>query len=939
MRFSLAYDMTDETVSDRFRTFLANHKVKQGEPFTHTSKGAWSVSEDGKRECVWRPGSYYVGSDDVEEFWTLYCNLISKRVFPTMTERPTPVGKPIGPLRVDFDIKSPASKARAKRQYTSATLDQIVAMYQEEIRLIVHPDEFEDKMLWCLVLEKPAPRKEKDGKGGVMCKDGFHLHFPHFICDGWTQDSYLRDRVTRRMVAENVWSGAELLDSVQTLIDSQMATKMWMMYGSANYKDKSSQPYLFTRALDHTQQSVPLERVFEEEMEGRQSTVQYYLPRFLSIKGCTQPITLTDHFVIRMPRPKKPVVVRDRSDEEILADLKRIEEGGLLDLISVDRVNDRNGWMDLGWTLFNIGQGCDTALQMWIDASMKSAKFIDGECEAEWAKMEMRGKTMASLIKMVQEDNPKEYNDWKVSQIDYWIDESLREKKPTECDIAMVVYRMYEGRFVCARSKKDVWFEFRNHRWYEVDDGHTIKRLLCTEVKDEYDRYASKLLDWRRDAQDEADRKRYETKIARCFAICHELKKVAFHDRVVKACKLRMYDGDFFDKLDQDPLLLGCENGVVDLKLGTFRPGRPDDYIGCSTKMCYQEYNSTDYQVETLDNFLRKVFPDPDLKEYFLDFFASCLEAGNVNKTFLVGTGIGNNGKTRTFKMLEIAFGDYCVKLQPETLIAGRGQAGGPRPDLIRSRYARLAMVDEISEREPVNIGVLKQLTGGDTVSARDLFERGKEQRDIRVKFTLVTSCNVPFKIPGQDTATWNRVRVLDFESTFVFPKDLDENPVPDDEREQMEQKKFVADLTLNDNWLADMAPVLLWMLVKRFPQYKARGIREPAKVRMSTDSYQLQNDIYRQFVNDHFVQIEGEQESVSVIEAARLFKGWYRENHPSYAKDRNSQIDAHTFRRQMTKRLGKPVQQGRAERWVGWKLVNESGDDPKDVQHFLGKP
>jgi len=916
-------------MATHFRTFLEEHKVRQGEPFTHTSKGAWKMI-DNSRRCVWEPGSYYIGSDDIEEFWTLYCNLITKKIFPTVTERPTPVGKPIGPLRVDFDLKAPIITG-LKRQYSPEILKKIIAIYQAEITTIIDPTEFEDKMLWCLVLEKPRPRKEKDMEYGTIVKDGFHLHFPHFICDAWTQDHYLRDRVTRRMIDEKIWIGVKLIDSINTLIDSQMAKKMWMMYGSTNYKNDKSKPYLCTRAYNHEVKNVNLEQVFDDEMQGRKSSVQYYLPRFLSIKGCDQTITLTDQFVIRMPRPRKPVVTKTRSEEDVIADLKRIEEGCLLDLLSTDRLNDRNGWMDIGWTLFNIGQGEDRALQMWIDVSMKSSRFIDGECETEWNKMEMRGKTVASLIKMVQEDNPAEYREWKESQIDHWIDQSLLDKKPTECDLAMVVYRMYEGRFICARSKKDVWFEFRNHRWFELDDGHTLKLLLCTEIKDEYDRYSSKLMDWRRDAEDEVDRKRYETKISRCFAICHWLKTTAAHEKIVKACKLRMYDGDFFDKLDRDPLLLGCENGVIDLKLNSFRSGRPDDYISCSTRNNWIEYNENDYQVQKLREFLQKIFPDPELRVYHLDFFSSCLEAGNIHKTFLVGTGMGNNGKTKMFKMTEFAFGEYCVKFQPETLIAGRGQAGGPRSDLIRSKTARVGLVDEISEMEKINIGALKQITGGDSVSARDLFQTGKEQRDIQPRFTLIMQCNVPPKIPGQDKATWERVRVLDFESEFVKPKDLDENHVPDNESEQMRMKKFVADLTLNDNWLQEMAPVLLWMLVKNFPKYKARGIKEPVKVRESTDSYQLQNDIYRQFIKKHIEQSDEKGENVLVTESYKLFRSWYRQNHPSYAKDKNSQIDTYTFIRQISKRLGKVTLRGRTEMWEGYKIIDCDDDDPKD--------
>lgn len=914
--------------------FMNEHRIRKGDPFTHTSKEAKYKDENGNIVTIWTAGAYYIGEDDLEKFFLLYSNTIAERkVSPTITERPTPIGKPIGPLRVDFDLKSYTSKG-LERRYTPFIINRIVKMYQEEIRKIVDRDSFDNKLLYCLVLEKEKPRKEKDKTHGTIVKDGFHLHFPHFICTAWTSDNYLRDRISSRMQSEKIWAGIDLIEGVENIIDRQMACKTWLMYGSTNYKSKNSKPYLCTKAYDHNGVSTTLENIFEEEMIGRSSRVKYYLPQFLSIKGWDEPTELSSSFSVRMPKPRKIIVARTRSDEEVMSDIKRIEEGELIDLLSIERITERNSWMDLGWTLFNIGQGCDEALQLWIDASMRSPKFLEGECETEWEKMEMRGRTMSSLIKMVQEDNPEEFRLWQTTQIDFMIEESLREVKPTECDLANVVYSMYEGRFICARAKTDRWYEFKNHRWMEIDDAHSIKLLLTTEVRDQYNRFSEKLMNLRRGLTDDGEIKKIEDKIKRCFNICHELKMTRFHDRIIKACKLKMFDSTFGDKLDLDPLLIGCENGVLDLKIHKFRPGRPDDYISMNTKIHFREYTDDDYQVIKLHEFFNKIFPDTELREYFWTFFSSCLQSGNVNKTFLLCTGLGNNGKSKTFKLAEFALGDYCMKLSPETLVAGRGSAGGARSDLVRVAKAKIVQCDEIAEHEKANIGALKQLTGGDSVPARDLFERGRDQKDIQANFSLMIQCNVLFKIPGQDEATWARVRVLDFESEFVKPKELDVNPVADDLETQMKERKFVADITINDTWLVEMAPVFLWLLWSRFPEYMKNGIKEPEKVRASTDVYRGQNDIYRQFISDHLVKCKGEEESmVSVSEAAKLFKGWYKENYPSYARDKESQVDMYTFKRQMIKRLGKTKGMNKKESWLGWKLIEEENEDPTDFK------
>lgn len=1058
---------SSKNMDAQLRAFLDEHRVNKGEPFTHTAKLA--KTDAG---VLWSAGSYYIGVDDAEKFLTLYCNAVAARAYPTLAERPTPVGKPIGPLRVDFDLKTTMAGG-AHRQYTDDILRQIVGFYQQAIKQIIQHGMFEDKMLWCIVLEKPAPRKEKDATHGVVIKDGFHLHFPHFICSGWTQDHYLRDSVTHSMISEKTWAGVDFVEGVETIIDKTMATKMWMMYGSMNHKNAKSVPYLATKAYDHDLQTISFDDVFEDEMSNRKMAVSYYLPRFLSIKGYDSETPLSDQFTVRMPKPRKPTVTRTRSDEQVAEDLKRIKDGGLLSYLSEARISDYIGWMDIGWTLFNIGQGSDEALEMWIEVSQRSDKFLDGACEDEWSKMEMRGKTMGSLIKMIAQDRPEEYNEWRTGQIDYYIDESLVEKKATECDIAAVVFRMYEGRFVCTKSKKDKWFEFKNHRWFELDDAHSIKFLLSTEVRAQYTRYIDKLNDDRRRTQDDLKIKTLDEKVIRCLKISRELKTVPFHKKVVEALKLRMMDDKFEDKLDCDPLLLGCENGVLDLKIGQFREGRPDDYISRTTKIFYREYDEHDIQVIELRKFFKKVFPDPELYSYFFDFFTSCLEAGNIHKTLLVATGNGNNGKSKTFKMLEFTFGEYCTKFSPETLVAGRGQVGGTRTDLIRARYSRIALCDEIAAHEKVNLGAVKQITGGDSVPARDLYEGARDQKDIQAQFTLCIQClaegtmvslpcgiSVPietlsnnkellvwdasakqivvkkqlcfidqgskpcitlilsngesvtctpnhrflsaseewiradsvvlgstclmtqtgrllvvrvedagvkhvydltvekpysnfianglvshncndlFKIPGQDDAMWERVRVLIYESEFVKPKDLDKKVVPKTPEEQFKAKKFIADLGLNDNWLRDQAPVLLWILFRNFKRYKERGIKEPDKVKASTDSYRGQNDVYRQFLKDHLLKVtkddaEYASAKVGVVEAFKLFQGWYKNNYPSYAK--STPIDSYNFKHEMTKRMCKSTGVGKNEHWPGWTLL-EDEEDPSDNSSFFAK-
>lgn len=936
------------TMDSKLREFLDKHRLKAGEIFSHTSKSG----EDQEGNHI-PSGIYYIGKDDMESFWVLYCNAVNHRCALTLSER----SSEFAPLRVDFDIRSDLDVG-TQRQYSLETLKKIVGYYQAEIKKIVHPDAFEPKLLWCIVLEKQAPRSENQ-----VIKDGFHLHFPHFVCSKWVQDHHLRNRVTNSMIHDKIWSNAKISVSVDELIDKDMASKVWMLYGSMNIKNRHSTPYLYNRwssvpeesryghAFDENLKEIEMKTVFEEEMIGRKNSVRYYLPRFLSIRGFPSPTPITEEFsktsAIMQEKGRKRVkpIQKKRSSEEALADLKVIEQGGIMEMLSPDRADDYGSWMDIGWTLFNIGQGDDKALEMWKEFSRRSIKFVEGECERLWKDMEVRNKTIASLLAMAKADSPDEYREWKNTQVQHALDQSLYEPKPTEYDVAQVVCAMFKDRFVCADSKKDIWYEFRDHRWREMDDGIALKNLLVTDVMNQYYDFRARLAECAARADPgSSDRDHIDQKIKKCMAIITHLKKCAFHDKVIRMCKLTMHDENFLKKIDENRLILGCENGVIDLQYGKpiFRDGQPDDYITFSTGLEFQKYSKDDDEMREIDDYLTKVFPNPKLRNYFVDFMCSCMKGGNVHKRFLVNTGSGDNAKSITILLLKLVFGDYFGKFPRELIVRGNGNSSGSaRPELAQVRGKRIMSFDEIAKNEEINIGLLKMLTGNDSYFVRSLYEKGS---DITPQFTLIMQCNEPPKVPCHDEATWTRIRVLDFEAKFVKPQDRDRYEVPETFEEQMKEKMFHADPSFGER-LPELAPALMWKLFENYGErYAKNGLEEPQEVLVATQSYKADNDIYLQFIRERIEKVEEEEIKENTIAIATMyseFKDWYMENHPSYSKDKISKM---TMRNELNKRLGvikskKDVYgYGAGNKWYGYRFIQEDGEEIEGFQHLLSK-
>ena len=178
---------------------------------------------------------------------------------------------------------------------------------------------------------------------------------------------------------------------------------------------------------------------------------------------------------------------------------------------------------------------------------------------------------------------------------------------------------------------------------------------------------------------------------------------------------------------------------------------------------------------------------------------------------------------------------------------------------------------------------------------------------------------NAKAKIPFSDKATWNRVRVIPFESTFA-------DDAPDDKEEQLEQRKFKKDRYFEDK-LPGMIEAFAWVLLEHRRRIIFNGtydkLFEPEKVTEATANYKSRNDVYMQFITDCIVSTDGAVLLVDVAYAC--FKEWYVMT--ISPKNVPTKID---FKYYIVCYLG-PLKNNR---WHGWTLsAMEAVKDDVDAQ------
>jgi P4 family phage/plasmid primase-like protien len=343
--------------------------------------------------------------------------------------------------------------------------------------------------------------------------------------------------------------------------------------------------------------------------------------------------------------------------------------------------------------------------------------------------------------------------------------------------------------------------------------------------------------------------------------------KTGFKDKIMKECQRRFYDSKFEEKLDSNRHLIGFENGVYDLNNGYFRPGSPDDCISFSVGYNYEEYSLNHEYIKDIDKFFSSVQREKDMKEYILKLMASYLDGFTKTEQFVLWTGSGGNGKSKAVELFQLAFGDYCDVVPITLLTQKRKGSSQASPEMAKLRGKRFVVFQEPENTDEIQVGCMKELTGGDTIYARPLY---KDPIKFKPQFKLLLTCNKLPYIPSTDGGTWRRLRVSPWESEFV--------DVPDPKK----PNQFKKDYDLTDK-LNLWKKAFLWYLMKVwYPKYKTEGLNEPAKVTQFTNNYKKDSDVFFEFLDStvDFTKNDNHCEELSTLYSA--MKYWYNDAYSS---------------------------------------------------------
>ena len=823
-------------------------------------------------------GCYTISNkQSFDTFWKLYLSGVKDSHKLYIAERP--MGET--PVLVDVDLKVKKADveqglfASTGQIYTIQQVKEIVTVYQNTLKSIL--TNVDDSALLCILLEKPYYEIELNKD--IYIKNGFHLHFPKLFMDRTAQEVYLIPIVQERL--------ADLFAELGCTkpIDANSVNVHWLLYGSSKPGNK---PYAVTRAFADECQEVDVEDALTNYIiptfsnsPGRElvrrEDVYRLMPKILSIFLCER----DDYYYMTNKSVDTPItklfeqIKTKRNQYEQLTVDQRIQEAGiLLPMLAQSRSEQYHDWIQIGACLKNISDGDNEGLSLWFEFSERcEAKYSEVACLSKWNSIKSNY-TMATLHHFARIDSPAEYEAYTKKKSAAILNETILNDGHN--DLAQLLYNAYKTEFVCTSIQGNKWYKFDKHIYALDETGVSLRKRISDSNAVVIRGLADIILRIGEEMADNTENiKELQAKIKKAGALIKSCKNASTKDSVMREAREVFYNPRFDELLNKDPYLIAFRNGVYSFQHMVFRSGKPEDYLSSELPIDYREFGSVDHPdvVKVLD-FFRKVFPNPAIREYFLDQVCQVFVGGNHDKVVLFWTGVGNNGKTVTQTLFEKMLGKLAVKFNTTLITGKKQQNGSANPEMARAgNGVRWAVMEEPNPDELINSGSLKWMTGNDTVFARDLYEKGVGTREITPLFKLHIICNKLPPIKDPDVAVANRVRVIPFESTFV-----PESECPQSLDDQFEQKIFPMDKDFAQK-IPDMREALAWFLIYRYQRLTKGDKVTPSEVTVATDAYMRDNDVYKQFESQRVFSKPGAKLRQNTLYDA--FKEWFREDCP----------------------------------------------------------
>lgn len=445
-----------------------------------------------------------------------------------------------------------------------------------------------------------------------------------------------------------------------------------------------------------------------------------------------------------------------------------------------------------------------------------------------------------------------------------------------------VIYVKYWDRFL-------IW---GGHHWIEDDFDMAAQRI--EDVCELYLRLAESKQAEAAEETDKNERAKIEGLASAVLRRVSQLRDTPGQDKLLQMLR-RIRDPLVVlpKQIDQQHYVKACPNGVIDLRTGELRPGRPDEYIlnAIVTEYDPELLRKDDPCPETNRFLLSSMDGDQELVDFIWRLLGYGLITERRDHIFTIMWGEhGRNGKDTLIKLVTHVLGQTLSGDVPVEMFLQMQQtrnSSAPSPDVLALRGMCVAWINEAEEGQRFALAKLKKMTGGGYITARGLQDK-LQTTWLQTHLPIMTTNELP-KAKADDAPFWSRALIIKWPLSFV------ERPEQPYERP--------ADKDLTEKIGAEAKGVLARM-VRGSMEYLRDGLKIPDKVREWTREQRASWDDVGLFISEwcisesHQANPDNYTLKVSATDLHEAFCIWY-----ARYRDRRYSISAKKFSEALNKK------------------------------------
>ena len=257
--------------------------------------------------------------------------------------------------------------------------------------------------------------------------------------------------------------------------------------------------------------------------------------------------------------------------------------------------------------------------------------------------------------------------------------------------------------------------------------------------------------------------------------------------------------------------------------------------------------NINDDEYKKVDKFFLDICSGNENKKIYLQKILGCFLSGEVatSRCFFIFYGEGKNGKSAVIELIQNIMGHHFVQSVESSIIVKRSakSAGAASPEIVSLDYGtRLCVLSETEQGAKLNEELIKNITGGDSISYRALYSDNKQIKS-EAKLLMLTNNKPHFKL---SESMIDRLRFINFKSRFD-KKDF----------ESGKPNSYMPDINLLNELKTDLKYyVLKWLIVGAMNFFKDGHLNIPDDSELQKDNlnYIDSMDSINCFINDNCI-------------------------------------------------------------------------------------